>query len=186
MSRPGRPTCAASSGHEPDTGAGAARAAGRAGRRLCSRTRCTATRRCGSRRTAMPDVWIELLHAMDLEPHAMLAFTLAVDFEGDQWTFFKPTPGDLWALYGRGRAGADRVAPAGRAPAGTPGRGQVGQRGSGCALAARRGRHRLPQQPHQDHHRGQRVRRCLTAPGLLPQRRLPRGGRRGLPAPAAP
>ena len=46
------------------------------------------------------DVWIELLHAMGLEPHAMLAFTLAVDFEGDQWTFFKPTPGDLWALYG--------------------------------------------------------------------------------------
>ena len=46
------------------------------------------------------DVWIELLHAMGLEPHAMLPFVLAVDFEGDQWTFFKPPPGDLWALYG--------------------------------------------------------------------------------------
>lgn len=46
------------------------------------------------------DVWIELLHSMGLEPHAVLPFTLAVDFEGDQWTFFKPPPGDLWALYG--------------------------------------------------------------------------------------
>jgi Domain of unknown function (DUF1839) len=46
------------------------------------------------------DVWIELLHSMGLEPHAMLPFVLAVDFEGDQWTFFKPPPGDLWALYG--------------------------------------------------------------------------------------
>jgi Domain of unknown function (DUF1839) len=46
------------------------------------------------------DVWIELLHSMGLEPHAMLPFALAVDFEGDQWTFFKPPPGDLWALYG--------------------------------------------------------------------------------------
>ncbi len=46
------------------------------------------------------DVWIELLHALGLEPHAVLPFVLAVDFEGDQWTFFKPPPGDLWALYG--------------------------------------------------------------------------------------
>ena len=36
------------------------------------------------------DLWIELLHALRLEPLAMLPFTLAIDFEGDQWTFFKP------------------------------------------------------------------------------------------------
>jgi hypothetical protein len=29
-----------------------------------------------------------------------MPFTLAVDFEGDQWTFFKPPPGDLTELYG--------------------------------------------------------------------------------------
>ena len=38
------------------------------------------------------DLWIELLHAQKLAPEAMLPFVLAVDFEGDQWTFFKPPP----------------------------------------------------------------------------------------------
>ncbi|GAC1308316.1 MAG: DUF1839 family protein [Steroidobacteraceae bacterium] len=46
------------------------------------------------------DIWIELLHALKLEPMAMLAFTVAVDFEGDQWTFFKPPHDDLRDLYG--------------------------------------------------------------------------------------
>jgi hypothetical protein len=46
------------------------------------------------------DVWIELLHALDLEPLAMLPFTVAVDFEGDQWTFFKPPHDELRDLYG--------------------------------------------------------------------------------------
>ncbi len=46
------------------------------------------------------DVWIELLHALGLDPMAMLAFTVAVDFEGDQWTFFKPPHEDLRHLYG--------------------------------------------------------------------------------------
>ncbi len=46
------------------------------------------------------DLWIELLHARGCEPLAMLAFTTVVDFEGDQWTFFKPPPEDLALLYG--------------------------------------------------------------------------------------
>ena len=46
------------------------------------------------------DVWIEFLHALGLEPTAAMGFTLAVDFEGDQWTFFKPPLGDLRTLYG--------------------------------------------------------------------------------------
>ena len=46
------------------------------------------------------DVWIELLHALGLEVPACLAFTLAVDFEGDQWTFHKPPHADLTELYG--------------------------------------------------------------------------------------
>jgi hypothetical protein len=45
------------------------------------------------------DIWIELLHALRLEPMAMLGFTVAVDFEGDQWTFFKPPHEDLKSLY---------------------------------------------------------------------------------------
>ncbi len=46
------------------------------------------------------DVWIELIHALGLNPLPALAFTLAIDFEGDQWTFFKPSHAELWQLYG--------------------------------------------------------------------------------------
>ncbi len=46
------------------------------------------------------DVWIELLHALRLEPLALMPFTLAADFEGDHWTFFKPPLSDLHRLYG--------------------------------------------------------------------------------------
>ncbi len=46
------------------------------------------------------DVWIELLHALGHEPIAVLPFTFAIDFEGDQWTFFKCPLGDLTDLYG--------------------------------------------------------------------------------------
>jgi hypothetical protein len=46
------------------------------------------------------DLWIELLHALKLEPLASLGFTLAVDFVGDQWTFFKPVHDEIRELYG--------------------------------------------------------------------------------------
>jgi len=46
------------------------------------------------------DLVVEMLHALGHEPCAMLAFTLAIDFEGDHWTFFKPPTGDLFELYG--------------------------------------------------------------------------------------
>ena len=46
------------------------------------------------------DLWIELLHTMGLDPVASMAFTLAMDFEGDQWTFFKQPIADLYRLYG--------------------------------------------------------------------------------------
>lgn len=46
------------------------------------------------------DLWIELLHAQAMDPHAMLPFVFALDFEGDQWTFFKPPLADLRTLYG--------------------------------------------------------------------------------------
>jgi hypothetical protein len=45
------------------------------------------------------DVWIELLHSWGLEPLAALPFTLGIDFEGDQWTFFKFPLADLHDLY---------------------------------------------------------------------------------------
>ena len=46
------------------------------------------------------DVFIGVLHALELEPAACMAFTLASEFEGDQWTFFKPPHADLERLYG--------------------------------------------------------------------------------------
>lgn len=46
------------------------------------------------------DVYIEVLHALGLEVEACLGFTLSSDFEGDQWTFFKPPLTDLRTLYG--------------------------------------------------------------------------------------
>jgi hypothetical protein len=46
------------------------------------------------------DIWIELVHALGCEPLAMLPFVNAIDFVGDQWTFFKPKHDELRALYG--------------------------------------------------------------------------------------
>ena len=46
------------------------------------------------------DIWIEVIHALGLEPRAILPFVAAIDFEGDQWTFFKPPHAELADLYG--------------------------------------------------------------------------------------
>jgi hypothetical protein len=46
------------------------------------------------------DLWIELLHTLKLDPVASMAFTLAMDFEGDQWTFFKQPAAELYNMYG--------------------------------------------------------------------------------------
>jgi len=46
------------------------------------------------------DVIVELLHARGVEPLAAMGCTLRMDFEGDQWTFFKPYIEDLELLFG--------------------------------------------------------------------------------------
>ena len=46
------------------------------------------------------DVIVELVHGLGHEPIAALPFTLAIDFEGDQWTFFKFPIADLYDLFG--------------------------------------------------------------------------------------
>jgi hypothetical protein len=46
------------------------------------------------------DLWIELLNGLGIDAASVMAFTCALDFEGDQWTFFKPPPEDLQRLYG--------------------------------------------------------------------------------------
>jgi len=46
------------------------------------------------------DLWIAVLHSLGLEPRACLGPTLACGYSADQWTFFKPSLGDLYRLYG--------------------------------------------------------------------------------------
>jgi hypothetical protein len=46
------------------------------------------------------DVWIELLHSVGIDPASAMASACTVDFEGDQWTFFKPPPEELMRFYG--------------------------------------------------------------------------------------
>lgn len=46
------------------------------------------------------DLWIGVLNALGLDPLPLLSFGLEADFEVDQWTFLKPSLGDLWTLYG--------------------------------------------------------------------------------------
>ena len=46
------------------------------------------------------DLWIELLHARGIDPASAMSFACTVDFEGDQWTFFKPPPEQLLRMYG--------------------------------------------------------------------------------------
>ncbi len=46
------------------------------------------------------DILVELLHAHGDEPLAALGSLVRLDFEGDQWTFFKPDPRDLETLFG--------------------------------------------------------------------------------------
>jgi hypothetical protein len=46
------------------------------------------------------DLWIEVLHAFGFDPTAALGCTVGMDFEGDQFLFFKQSTSDLYELYG--------------------------------------------------------------------------------------
>ena len=46
------------------------------------------------------DLWIEILNGVGVDSVPALAFTLATDFEGDQWTFFKFPLVDVLDLFG--------------------------------------------------------------------------------------
>jgi hypothetical protein len=58
------------------------------------------TDRVWAEKNCYVDSLIELIHALGCEPLAMLPFVNAIDFVGDQWTFFKPRHDELHALYG--------------------------------------------------------------------------------------
>lgn len=46
------------------------------------------------------DAWIELLHALDLDPAPVVMPALCADFHGDHWTLTTVSTADLWACYG--------------------------------------------------------------------------------------
>ncbi|KVN33760.1 hypothetical protein WJ63_04300 [Burkholderia pyrrocinia] len=46
------------------------------------------------------DLWLEVLRWWGFNPYAALPFTIALDFEGDQFTFFKFPHDELERLYG--------------------------------------------------------------------------------------
>lgn len=58
------------------------------------------TSRAYSETNCYSDIVIELLHACGYEPLAAFGHLVRMDFEGDQWTFFKPPPADLEQLFG--------------------------------------------------------------------------------------
>jgi hypothetical protein len=59
-----------------------------------------ATERTYAETNCYTDILIELLHAHGDEPLAAMGCTVRMDFEGDQWTFFKPFVEDLELLFG--------------------------------------------------------------------------------------
>jgi len=46
------------------------------------------------------DVWVEVLHALSLDPMAAAGCAFSADFQGDQWLFLKFPPEDIRTLYG--------------------------------------------------------------------------------------
>lgn len=62
--------------------------------------RLHATDRLWPETSCYTDLWIELLAALGHPPEAALGFTVAVAYEGDQFTFLKPPLADLEALFG--------------------------------------------------------------------------------------
>jgi Domain of unknown function (DUF1839) len=64
------------------------------------RHRLHATDRSYLETNCYSDIIIELLHACGYEPLAAFGHLVRMDFEGDQWTFFKPPPDDIERLFG--------------------------------------------------------------------------------------
>ncbi len=46
------------------------------------------------------DLWIEVINSLGYNPVAAMAFTITLDYEGDQYTFFKIPQEDLEELFG--------------------------------------------------------------------------------------
>ncbi len=127
------------------------------------------------------DILIEFVHARGDEPLAMMGCVLPVDFEGDQWTFFKPRPEDLERALRRRHPRDAALPPAARADRRADPGGADDHRRARLLVPARHRGDQLPPRARQElrRRRGDRPRR--RAPALLPRPRLLRARGRGLP-----
>ena len=123
------------------------------------------------------DVIIELLHARGDEPLAAMGTTARLDFEGDQWTFFKPDPADLEALFGVDIHEMQPYRPIPVVIAELLAVGPDDDRRAGCLVPAGHGLDVLPDRARQDddHPRGDRPGGGAAA--VLPQQLPVRPGR---------
>ena len=96
------------------------------------------------------DILIELVHARGDEPLAVMGFTVRMDFEGDQWTFFKPPPEDLEELFGDRHPRDAAVPPAAAADRRADRRRADDHRRARLLVPARHGLDQLPQRARQD------------------------------------
>ena len=113
-------------------------------------TLCTRADRAWVEKNCYVDIWIEVIHALGLEPTAMLPFVLALDFEGDQWTFFKPPHDELRDLYGIDVQELNVWSPLAEHCQVQLAEGKLDQHGGGRVLPPRHRGDRLPAPAHED------------------------------------
>ena len=109
-----------------------------------------------------------------------------MDFEGDQWTFFKPPPEDLERLFAVDIHEMQPYRPLPEAIAEQLAPRPHDHRRARQLPPARHRLHQLPHRPRQDLGRGRRHRSGGRAAALLPQRRAVGADRRRLPRRSAP
>ena len=96
------------------------------------------------------DAWMLVLRAWGLDPLAGLGVTVAQDYEGDQFTFFKYLHEDLETPVRRGRRRAVHLACSGRADRRAGAAWPLGAGGGGWLLPAGHARHVLSHAAYQD------------------------------------
>ena len=173
-----RETCGSDSGNDPSPPDRRGHATARA--------RCTQTDRVWVETNCYVDLWIELLHALGLDCAPALAFTLSVDFEGDQWQFFKFPLEDLRTLYGLDVAEMNPWRGLEHHIEEQLDDGTVPHRRGRLLVPPRHGRRLVSPRAREDHDRAQHDRSRAAAARLLPQRRLLRARRRRLRGPLRP
>ncbi len=166
---PGPRTCARSCGTIMARTRAAQQPARASTRRLPSRTPCTGAERTYAESNCYTDIIIELAaRAAAMSRWRCSAASCAMDFEGDQWTFFKPPPGGLERLFGIDIHEMQPYRPLPQQIAEQIERGAHDDRRARLLVPARHRRDQLPQRARQDarwspRRSTSRRRRCATS-----------------------